>query len=503
MSTTYTPIKQKLMRVILMTCGVVLILTCAAFFVYEFFSFRDTTRQQIFTLGEIVATNSTAALAFDNQEDANEILNALKAEKQIVAACLYDMQGHIFSSYPGGVSPDIFPVHPESDGYRFEQAHLLGFQPVEEGNKRLGTLFIKSDMKLMYERFRRYGLIVFLVVFISGVIAYFLSIRLQKSISKPIFELAEIAGSISEHHDYSVRAPKSGVSELVQLTNAFNHMLAQIEAQTAEITSLNQNLEQKVKERTLQLELAKSEIENINEKLLKSNHDLEQFAYIASHDLQEPLRKIQTFSELADKSLDTEAPSKKYIEKINAAARRMADLIKDVLNFSRVSEPGAHFSETDLNDILENIKIDFELLISEKNATITSGKLPIVNGIPMQLNQLFLNLVNNSLKFSKNQPAIDISSRILLKEELNQELGLSASDKYIELIFKDNGIGFEQQYADKIFTIFQRLHNKTDYAGTGIGLAMCKKIVQNHQGAIHVESELGNGARFYVYLPMA
>jgi len=251
-----TSIQGKLMRVILLTSGVVLLLTCAAFFTYEYITFRQTTVRQLSTLGEIIASNSTAALAFDDKDDAAEILNALKAEKHIRAAALYDTSGQLFSTYPANTPAKDFPTHLESNGYRFNNSYLEGYQPVVQGTKRLGTLYIKSDMEAIYNRFQLYGLIASIFIGVSFLFAYLLSRRLQRSISTPILKLAQMARAVSDQRDYTVRASKYSNDELGVLTDAFNHMLTQIEAQNLEITSFNHRLEQKVKERTLELEEA-------------------------------------------------------------------------------------------------------------------------------------------------------------------------------------------------------------------------------------------------------
>lgn len=495
------PLKRKLIRVILLTCSVVLFLTYTSYFIYEYFTFREVTRTQVATLGKIVAANSTAALAFDSRRDAVEILDALKAEKNILSASLYDDTGKIFAKYPANIPDDKMPRRPGKEGYEFKDFHLEGFQEVVQGDKHLGTLYIEFDMATMYARLRLYAMIAFLVIVLSFVVAYFLSNRLQKNISEPILELAETARMVSDQHDYSVRAVKSGDDEIGALTDAFNHMLTQIEVQNSEIRSFNQQLEQKVKARTIELENANGKLEVVNEKLVRSNSDLEQFAYVASHDLQEPLRKIQIFTEMAEKTVTDDA-STGYFEKIHSSARRMTELIKSVLNYSRLSKTGEQFEEVDLNLIIENTKTDFELLITEKKAVIKNDTLPVIQGIPLQLNQLFLNLFSNSLKFSSTDPVITISSRILSdKETRDYDFLHGAKVPFVEIIFKDNGIGFEQQYADQIFTIFQRLHDKRSYEGTGIGLALCKKIVENHHGFIAAKSELGKGAAFYIYLP--
>lgn len=297
-------------------------------------------------------------------------------------------------------------------------------------------------------------------------------------------EEAKIAGYDIGADDYLVK-PFSAkellarVRAQIRITRLHNHAV-EILQQSA------QDLEQKVDERTAEL--------------LRKNNELEQFAYIASHDLQEPLRKIRTFSELLQNSMQGNGTQvNHYFEKIQSSAARMTALIKDVLEYSRLSDPDARFVDTDLQAILKNTLTDFELLIEQKGALIQCDALPVVKGIPLQLQQLFTNLIGNSLKFSDKDPLIKISVAAVSEEDVPGEL--LKEQEYIKLTFQDNGIGFEQQFSDRIFTIFQRLNDKKTYAGTGIGLALCKKIVENHHGLIQAEGELQKGATFTVYLP--
>jgi PAS domain S-box-containing protein len=249
--------------------------------------------------------------------------------------------------------------------------------------------------------------------------------------------------------------------------------------------------------------MAEEQLQQYNRELEAQNKELEQFAYIASHDLQEPLRKIQTFTEILEKNITDEPTARKYLDRINSSAQRMSQLVRAVLDYSRLSVSEIVLEPVDLNLVLENVKNDLELPISERNAEIISGKLPLVKGIPVQLHQLFLNLLSNAIKFSETYPEITIRSRTLPSKENSQYAGLQPGMDYAEIIVEDNGIGFEQKYASRIFTIFQRLHGQKAYPGTGIGLALCKKIVDNHFGHIRVESEPGKGSRFFIYLLIA
>ncbi|MCD6017399.1 MAG: sensor histidine kinase [Bacteroidetes bacterium] len=252
-----------------------------------------------------------------------------------------------------------------------------------------------------------------------------------------------------------------------------------------------------------QQKLAEEKLFAYNAELERQNSELEQFAYVASHDLQEPLRKIQTFAELIQENYSDKAFVTRYFEKLESSAQRMSELVKSLLNYSRLTKDIDKKTDlnVDLNTIVNDVRQDFELLISEKHATLISDSLPEVHGNRMQLGQLFSNLVSNSLKFSVENPIIKISSTIVNKSQIPDAPDTLTNKQYYRILFEDNGIGFEQQYDKIIFSLFQRLNEKQDYAGTGIGLALCKKIVENHHGFITAVSEPDKGAKFYVYLP--
>ena len=261
----------------------------------------------------------------------------------------------------------------------------------------------------------------------------------------------------------------------------------------------SEELEKQVSDRTFLLKES-------NTDLLHSNENLEQFAYIASHDLQEPLRKIRTFSTLLDDRYGKELPeaAKGLIDKIILSAERMSVLIKAVLNFSKVLHGDTAFEKVDLNLSLDKIVEDFDLLISEKNAVVYHERLPVIEAIPLQINQLFYNLISNSLKYSKKAvaPVVTITSKMLTPEEVALHATIDPANTYCEISFKDNGIGFQQQFADQIFLIFNRLHDRNHFSGTGIGLALCKKIVLNHHGDIYAVSNENEGALFQIILPV-
>jgi PAS domain S-box-containing protein len=623
-------IQTRLMRVILITSGAVLLLTFTSFFVYEFISYRQLTLQHLSTLGQIVATNSTASLAFDDAEDAQEILRGFVADERVEAACIYKQDGTIFAKYPANEPLTSFPLEPGGGGFELHSNDFSGFLPIVENHKILGTLYLKANISDVKRRVATYSVVAVVVMALAFGLAYILSRQLQKNISIPIVSLAVTARMVSDHHDYSVRASKLSDDEVGLLTDAFNHMLTQIERQNREILegqrSLKEyadQLEAKVQERTREYKEQRDFIETVvessldiicvydtegrilninkkfeeqygltkaqvigktlpeifpaahlahgqlmralkgelihnrefkssvmdkyfesfvipmknergevyaalttahditervkaseklksvadqlqraNESLTRKNNELEQFAYVASHDLQEPLRKIQTFIELAKRSYLDEVNAKRYMDKVELSAARMSALIKDVLDYSRLGQPVDGIEPTDLNTVLDNVKSDFELVISQKEAVIESDALPVVHGHRLQLNQLFANLISNALKFTRGKPVVSITAQRV--EGVSRAVkDLDPQKSYWCIAFKDNGIGFEQYLADKIFTIFQRLNTREKFEGTGIGLALCKKIVENHGGYIIANSTPGVGTTFTVYLPVA
>lgn len=246
------------------------------------------------------------------------------------------------------------------------------------------------------------------------------------------------------------------------------------------------------------------ELENNNKELEYINAELESFNNIVSHDLQEPLRKIQIFiSRLEDKELHLlTQQGKDYFSKVRTAANRMQTLLIDLVSYSRTIKGDKVFVETDLNLVLEEIILDLSSNIEEKKAEILINKLPTLIAIPFQIKQLFINLISNSLNYSREDviPQIRISSKkVTAKEMLKYKI--SNKKEYCKIVISDNGIGFKQEYAEKIFLLFKRLENDSKYSGTGIGLAICNRIVENHKGFIKVRSTPNLGSKFYLFFP--
>ncbi|HET6226212.1 MAG TPA: ATP-binding protein, partial [Bacteroidia bacterium] len=257
----------------------------------------------------------------------------------------------------------------------------------------------------------------------------------------------------------------------------------------------NEVLEQKVKERT-------SELSTKNQELETTNHELQQFAWVVSHDLKEPLRKIQAFCGIIrDKFLKGNEEAESYLERAISSSNRMSTLINDLLDFSRLSV-STLFKPTVLNTTVDELLHDFDTIIQEKHAIVKRDDLPVLEAVPTQMRQIFQNLISNALKFSKKDipPVITIKSELVQKKAINSPA--SPTGKYCKITVSDNGIGFDEKYLDRIFVIFQRLNNRTTYEGTGIGLAIAKKIVDKHNGLITATSKENEGTSFIMVLPI-
>ncbi len=268
----------------------------------------------------------------------------------------------------------------------------------------------------------------------------------------------------------------------------------------------NQLLEIAVEKRTKELKKVNLRLEENNLSLQILNKELQSFSYVASHDLQEPLRKIRTLTNrLIDSETGLSAKGKDNFNRMQNAAERMQTLIEDLLSFSSLHDiKGRKFIKTDLNQIIEDVKIELHETIVAKGAKVINKKLCDINIIPYQFRQVMINLISNALKFSRPEvtPTIIIKSN-LVKYNKSKMPGLEPEKQYCHIIIEDNGIGFEEKYNEKIFEVFQKLHNKDEYPGTGIGLAIVKKIIENHNGSISAKSVFGKGTTFEMYIPAA
>ena len=349
---------------------------------------------------------------------------------------------------------EIEPLDIQLTPYEDEFSYALG-----EGSRWLEHVILR----LLF--------IVALTVECTGLI---LAITVSRGIQKGLNEILLSARSVTKG-DFSRKAKAFSQDEIGKLADNFNRMAEELERLEKENREVNSSLEKKVRLRTAEME--------------SKNKELEQFAYVASHDLQEPLRTISGFVELLQKQYrgKFDANADKLLDYISQASDRMKVLIKDLLDYSRIGRE-KKIRQVDCNDLLAEVLADLDKIIKESGATVRTEPLPIIHAYPTELKLLFQNLITNSIKFHKPGLAPTVT------------IGSERENGHWKFSVRDNGIGIDNQFKDRIFIIFQRLHNRSQYEGSGIGLAHCKKIVELHGGHIWMESEPGEGSRFFFTL---
>jgi signal transduction histidine kinase len=479
------PIHQKLMLIAMLTTGGALLLAGAALILFNVLRFKDEMRHDLATLAEIVAQNSTAALSFQDQTAAIETLRALGARPSIVAAALYDKKGGLFAHWSPPGATTAFPPRPGRDASRFEDGALVAFSKVDLKGERIGTVYLRSSLDELYGRVRMQALTVGLVFLASGLAALMLSSGLQRLISGPILDLAGTAQAVSQRQDYSIRAAKRSSDELGALVDAFNGMLVQIQQRDSELQEAKEVLEARVQERT-------RELERRNDELHQSNKELDDFAYIASHDLKEPLRGIHNFSnflieDYSDK-LDDEGRSK--LETLMRLTRRMETLIDSLLQFSRLGRVDLAVDRVDLNETVAEILDSLAISLRQENVEVRlPRRLPAVRSDRVRVGEIFYNLIVNAMKYND-------------KPEKWIEVGWRENPAGPPVFYvRDNGIGIPEKHHDAVFRIFKRLHGRDKFGGgTGAGLTIVKKIVERHHGKIWLESSPDQGTTFYFTL---
>ena len=478
-----TPIRSKLTIIIMATSGVVLLLTCAAFLAYEIFAFRQGSVRELSTLGQIVATNSTAALAFDNQSDATEILGALKAERHIVAAALYDRRGDVFAQYPAAAPPATVPTRPGADGYSFGRNRLSGFEPIVQikGSERLGTLYLESDLEAMFERLRLYGLIALLVVTVSFLVAYALSRKLQRQISRPILALAETARAVSDRGDYAVRAQKQRGDELGLLTDAFNQMLGQIQEQNLALQRAYDDLRQ-----TQQAIMQQERLRALGE-----------MASGIAHDINNALSPASLYAEsLLEREPDLSARSREYLTTIQQAIDNVAQTVSRLREFYRKHEPQLALAPFDLNQlagqVAELTRARWGDMAQQRGAGIELKRelesgLPPILGVESEIRDALINLIFNAVDAMPEGGTITLRTRLA-----------STSQVCIEVI--DTGVGMDEETKRRCLEPFFTTKGER---GTGLGLAMVYGTLRRHSGEIEIESTVGLGTTVRLLFPLS
>jgi len=465
----------------MLVSGAALLLACGAFFAYDLITFRQAMVRHLSTQAQIIGSDSVSALLFNDPHSAENTLSALKAAPNIVSAGIYTPEGQPFAAYwrDGGGQFLTLPPIPsgQTEAYWFKDRQIVLVLSIVFQGKPTGTVYMQSDLQEMYMRLKRYAGIAAIVLSASLLAALLVSAMFQRALAEPIVHLAETARIVSRDKKYSARAtPTGNCDELATLIEAFNQMLSQIQERDAALQKAHDELEHRVQERTTQLGAA--------------NKELEAFSYSVAHDLRAPLRQIDGFSQiLADQcgpQLDLTA--QRYLKLVRDGARNMGQLVDDLLNMARIGRQELVRKPTDLNLLLQSALRDLQPEWQGRQVDWRIGNLHTVECDPGLMKLVFVNLLSNAVKYTRRLECAAI------------EVGQIMLDGAPVVFVRDNGAGFEQQYAHKLFGVFQRLHRTEDFEGTGVGLATVHRIIQKHGGQIWAEAEVNKGATFFFSL---
>jgi PAS domain S-box-containing protein len=439
---------------------------------------------------DLINTGSIDALVIPNKKDlkvytettADKTYRVL-IEKMNEGAVTLDKDGTILFSNSSFANMVNLPLQ------KVTGAKFINFidNSSKESFKSLATQGLRSDLKAEGNIISNDGKVIPTLLSMNA-------LQLEKE-----FVLSIIITDIFFRHKIQV--------ELELKTKQLEQKYLELESVNKELAFQNQEKEKRADELSIankELAFQNQEKEKRAEELTIANKDLTTFTFVSSHDLQEPLRKIKNFINvlLEEEEKQLSDDGKNYLQRMYETANGMQVLIEDLLSYARAKGGKRKFEKTDLAIIVEEVKKDFEEVINKNKATIEIGELCVANIIRFQFHQLFQNLISNSFKFSKPDiaPHIIIKSEITDGGKLNNEK-LVSKVNYCHITYTDNGIGFDPQYNDRIFEVFQRLNSKDEYEGTGMGLAICKRIIENHDGIITAEGELNKGARFDIYIP--
>jgi signal transduction histidine kinase len=486
-----TTIRHKLTLIIMFTCITALVMAASAFIVWEQITFRNSMVRNLSIQAAMTAENCKAALAFEDAADAEETLKALRAESSIIFGCVYTADGKVFAKYSRDNTVTLPP--PQKDGHRFHNNSLTVFNSIILDGEKIGTLCLRSDLHLLSIMLKSSAGISTIILLFVSLMAYLMSSGLKKIISGPLLKLAYTTKIISLKKDYSLRVEKQSEDEIGTLIDAFNQMLRQVQQHDAALLDANKQLTTEITERKkaeATLEEVNKDLEATVRELSRSNRELQDFAHITAHDLKAPLRAIGTLADwLADSYADKfDSEGKEQISLLVGRAQRMSKLIDGILSYSEVTRTRQKAQKVNLNTLVTEIIRGIEL--PDNIEIIIENELPTVVYEQTRMMQVFQNLLTNAVKYMD-------------KPEGHIEINCLEHDGFWKFSIADNGPGIEEKYYEKIFKIFQTLSPRDEIESTGIGLPLIKKIIENYDGEIWVESTVGIGSTFFFTLPVS
>lgn len=461
-----------------------------------FFQLQEVKSSQVLrleTVGDLIAFNVASAVDFNDAEAAKTMISSLKTRPAVMSAGIV-VNGRMFAMYrrQGAASPGSGVLQTPPAGHRFGDRELTVYRPVISEGRPLGTLFIRADLHEYEQTWRRFAGITGLVAVPALLIAILLSQFPRRAISRPILNLASLAATVSNRKDYSIRAPSvQSAAEIEQLVDTFNQMLTEIQAQHFEIEEARAMLEGRVAERTRELESRTEQLEAQGLQLAAANRELESFSYSVSHDLRAPLRAIDGFSkallsEYGGGALDQRGTH--FLERVRTGTLKMSQLIDDMLHLAQVTRRPLERREVDVTSLAEEVAAELARRNPERLVICVIEPNLRASADSHLLGIVFENLLGNAWKFTA------------IQKEARVEVGQTLLNGEPAFFVRDNGAGFNEAYAGKLFGAFQRLHHESEFEGTGIGLATVKRIITRHGGLVSAEGVEGVGAVFYFTL---
>jgi signal transduction histidine kinase len=475
-------VKTKLILASVLGSGTALLVVGAVITSQHLGGLRSALVRRMSVQAEIVGTNCISALLFNDAHSAEVTLMALKADPHVTSAGLYGTDHQLFALYQRDAAlPTGLPAESDDEtgnDYTLHEDRLILARNVFFEQRTIGKVVIESDLGEISASMKGDLGVVASVLLVSLIIALVISSRLQRDITQPIGHLAETARAVSQDKDYSVRVSGERGDEIGALMSAFNGMLEEIEKQAAALQMAHDKLEERVTERTAQLNAA--------------NEELEAFSYSVSHDLRAPLRHITGFSDMLHEHAKSELDDtgRRYLDVIAKAAERMGTLIDDLLGFSRMGRAAMTRLTVQLGPMVKDVIRELSEGTAGRRIEWVVGELPDVQGDAAMLRLVLVNLIGNAVKYTRG------------RDEARIEIGAKEGEDGETVVFvRDNGAGFDAQYAHKLFGVFQRLHSSDEFEGTGIGLANVKRIVHRHDGRAWADGNIDRGATFYFSLP--
>jgi signal transduction histidine kinase len=474
-------ISTKLIMMNVLVSGAALLLACVGFFIYDQITFRQNLVHTLSAQAQIIGSNSVSALLFNDPQTASQTLSALKSSPHIASAAILTADRHPFAHYASDGKDQILNVpalrDDEVENYWFRATHAVLIRKIDSDGKLVGFVYIRADLRELDQRLQRYALISLAVLLVSLVFALIISSRFSKSVAGPIITLAETAQQVSREKNFAVRVPASGQrDELATLINSFNEMLGEIQRRDTALLNAHDQLEQRVSDRTRDL--------------VSANRELETFSYSVSHDLRGPLDALNGFAYLLLKhhSAKLDANGMEALKSIRTAAKRMSELIEDLLNLSRVSTSNMHRENIDLSAFARSIMEELCRNTPDRKVEFIAPMTTEAYADPRLLLIVMENLLRNAWKYTSHHDHARI------------EFGREVNNGQIMYFVTDDGSGFDQRSADRLFQPFQRLHSGAEFPGNGIGLATVRRIIQRHGGKVWARGAVEKGATFYFTL---